>query len=194
MVYTTHAAVAALLGVTLTPGQQTLITATLEPAMQAYIDRFTGRSWGAASPVTAELHTVYGGVVYLKQRPVTTITAASYRYGFIGSTPTALVVGTSIELLDASRGQVLVSAPDDSQLSVSYTHAGALPADIGLAATMLVAAHMGDVLLADPDLRGVKSYAFGSGDIQMSFDTQASATQAAAALDILKLRRVFVFS
>lgn len=194
MPYTTHAKVSAFLGVTLTAGQQSLVTDALEPAVSAYIDRFTGRSWGGASPVTGEQHTVLGGVVYLKNRPVTAITAATVRTLSIGSEPSALAEG-SYDLVDAANGVLLVSATDGALLSVSYTHAATTaPADIQHAATMLVAAQLHDALLSDPSLRGVKQYAVGSGDLSITFDTQQSASYASGALDMLKLRRSFVFS
>ena len=195
MAYTAAATVAALLGVTLSAGQQTLVTGTLEPAMRAYIDRYTGRSWEVSSPVTGELHTVTGGVVYLKQRPVTAITAATVRSQHIGGEATALVADSTYELIDAANGVLLVSASDGSLLTVSYTHGGAaVPADIGLAASWLVAAHLSDALVDSVELKGVKQYSVGQGDLQITFDTQASAGQAQKALDILKLRRAFVFA
>lgn len=195
MAYTTYAAVAALLGVTLSADQQTLVTGTLEPAMRAYVDRYTGRSWGVASPVTGELHTAYGGVVYLSNRPVSAVTAASYRSQAIGSATTTLVDGSTYELADAANGVLRVSVPYGSLISVSYTHTAiTVPADIQHAATLLVAAQMGDALLSDPSLRGVKGYSVGQGDLTITFDTQASATQAGAALDMLRLRRSFVFA
>lgn len=194
-VYTTHTKVAALLGVTLTAGQQALVTDDLEPAIRAYVDRYTGRSWGVSSPVTGEAHTVYGGVVYLKNRPVAAISAATYRSLSIGSDPTTLVVDSTYELLDAANGVVLVAAPDGSLLTVSYTHnAATVPADIGLATAWLVAAQMSDVLLSAPELRGLKQYAAGQGDLSLTFDSEASSSQAQKGLDILKLRKVMVFA
>jgi hypothetical protein len=195
MAYTTHAKVAAYLGMTLSAGQQTLITNDLEPAMRLYIDRYTGRSWETSSPVTAELHTVYGGVVYLKQRPVTAITAASYRSQSIGSESTALTSGSTYELLDATNGTMLAYVPDGSLVSVSYTHSGtAVPADIAHAATLLVSANLYDALLSAPELRGLKQYSVGSGDLSLTFDTEQSKGYASSALDMLKLRRSFVFA
>lgn len=194
MAYTTHAKIAALLGVTLTAGQQALVTDDLEPAMRAYVDRYTGRSWGVSSPVTGEAHTVYGGVVYLKNKPVSAISAATYRSLSIGSDPTTLVVDSTYEVLDATNGVVLVAAPDESLVSITYTHGDALPADIGLATAWLVAAQMSDVLLSAPELRGVKTYQVGQGDLRIDFDSQAAASQAQKGLDILARRKVFVFA
>lgn len=190
MVYSTPDKVAAFLGLTLSLGQDDLVTDDLEPAVRAYIDQFTGRSWEVSSPVTAEQHTVSGGGVYLKHRPVSAISAASYRSPYIGASDTALVADSTYELLDGATGKLLVSAPDGSILSVSYTHTGtAVPADIAHAATLLVAAQLHDATLADPQFRGVKSYRVGNGDLQLDFDTQQAATYATDALASLKMRR-----
>lgn len=193
--YTTADKVAAFLGLTLSAGQESLITDDLEPAMSAYIDRYTGRSWGVSSPVSNELHTVYGRAVYLKNKPVVAITAVSYRSPAIGATGTALTSGDTYELLDATTGMLMVSAPLGSLLTVSYTHgATSVPADIAHAATLLVAAQLHDATLADPQFRGVKSYQVGQGDIRLDFDTEAAQGYASGALDMLKLRRSFVMA
>lgn len=195
MAYTTPAKVAALLGLTLTSGQQDLVTSDLEPAMRAYIDRYTGRSWGVTSPVSGEAHTVYGGVVYLNQKPVSAVSAVAYRSQYIGASAITLVAADTYELIDAARGRLLVSAPDGSLVTVSYTHgATAVPADIQHAATLLVAANLHDATLADPQLRGVKTYQAGQGDIRIDFQTETAAEYATSALEILKLRRSFVMA
>lgn len=195
MAYTTAAKVAALLGLTLSAGQQSLVTDDLEPAARAYVDRFTGRSWGATSPVSGEVHTVYSGVVYLNQKPVTAVTTVTYRSQYIGAAAVTLVAADTYELLDAATGRLLVSVPDGSLVTVSYTHsATAVPADIALAAAWLVAANLHDATLADPQFRGVKSYAVGQGDLRIDFSDATAAGYASSALDMLKLRRGMVFA
>ena len=51
--YTTADEIAAVLGVTFTPGQEAQATA-LAAAATLYIDRYTGRSWQGVSPIDGE--------------------------------------------------------------------------------------------------------------------------------------------
>lgn len=166
--YTSRLRVQSYLGRTLTADQLDQADALIAAA-EAWIDRRTHRSWLVASPVTDELHTVTGGVVYLQQRPVTSITSVTVRSLAVSATETSLVDGSDYELIDPTNGGLSLggSAYLDSLAKVSYVHTGpAVPEDIALATTMMVAAWL------QPTLDGVgsniKSYQVG-GELQVSF-------------------------
>lgn len=144
----------------------------LVPAVEAYIDRVTGRSWLDATPITDEPYPVYGPRLYLKRCPVLAITA------IVGAAwsgvPAVPLAPTSYSLIDAERGLVWLPAVYGYAV-VSYTHAGPpLPADLALAATQLCAHWLGsggggeDGLSAD-----IKAYSVGQELTVTRFDSAA---------------------
>lgn len=156
------------LGLTLTPQQYAQAT-QLVPAVEAYIDRCTGRAWLAPSPVTDELHVIRGPVIYLNNRPVTTLTSVTVALGWPDAfsswaSPTTLVADSQYLLVDPTRGEVwLTPSYHGYAARITYTHGGpALPADLALAATMLGAhwlqRHIDGASGVGP---GIKSYSVG---------------------------------
>jgi hypothetical protein len=150
-----------------------------------WIDVQTGRAWLVASPITDELHNMYSRIVYLKNRPVISITSVTSRLLLVGAQDTVLTEGDEYELIDGPNGVLLVSAfagasattffpsdhiPRGSLLKVSYTTSVPAPGDIQRAATLLVAHWMLPRL--NGDTREVTSYSVGSsGDtFNVTFD------------------------
>lgn len=166
--YTDAAKIAAYLGKTLTSAQQTQ-AGVLADAATAWIERYLGRSWQTASPITNELHSIIGDRVYLTHRPVVAVSAVKTRGSYEGAAETTLTSG-QYELLDAENGVLLIEgwSSGDGLALVSYTHTmTTVPADVGLAATMLAAAWLGGSLA--PGTAGAESIAVGQGDIQLKF-------------------------
>jgi hypothetical protein len=102
--YTDATKIAAYLGVTLTGPQQTQAGITAQAASD-WIDQFKGRTWQAASPVSGEIQTVIGDMVWLNNRPVVAVTSVETRQPSIGAAWTALAAG-QYELVDAAAGQL----------------------------------------------------------------------------------------
>jgi hypothetical protein len=166
--YTSRERVARYLGRTLTTEQMDQADALIASA-EAWIDRRTHRAWLVASPIVDELHQLDGAVLYLKQRPVTSVSSVKVRSASVGATETALVAGTDYELLDPVNG--VLSLGSSTYLGylakVSYVHSGPpVPEDIALAATMLVATFLQPAL--DGVGANVQSYRVG-GELQVTF-------------------------
>ncbi len=170
MAYTDATAIAGYLGVTLTSPQQTQ-AGVLAAAATAWIDRYTGRSWQASSPITDELHELVGDTVYLNARPVTAVTSVKTRERFADASTTTLDA-SQWELLDATNGVLLILgwAGVGRLALVTYTHtatSAAVPDDVELAATMIAAAWLGQALR--PNTQGVEQVSVGQNDISVKF-------------------------
>lgn len=167
--YTTKELVAAELGVTLTSAQNTQCDGLIAEA-EDWIDQESGRVWISASPITAEVVTVpTDGVVYLRNRPVTAISAVTVRPPLINSTVTTLVDDSTFELMQAAEGILVISSAYAGYLAtISYTHtnnAGALPGSIQRAATLLVAHWMEPRL--HPERSGLDSLSINAGELSL---------------------------
>lgn len=168
MAYTDATAIAAYLGVTLTSPQQTQ-AGVVADAATAWIERYTGKSWQIASPVTDELHQLVGDRVYLNRRPVTAVSAVKTRQDYAGSDPTTLDSG-SYELLDADNGVLLILgwARDGVLALVTYTHSMSEPPDdVALAATMIAASWLAPTLA--PQTNGLDQISVGQNDVVVRF-------------------------
>lgn len=191
MAYTDATAIAGYLGLTLTSPQQTQAT-TLAAAATAWIDRYTGRSWQASSPITDELHELVGDTVYLTNRPVTAVTSVKTRERYADAGTTTLDA-SQYELLDATNGVLLILgwAGAGRLALVTYTHSvSAAPDDVELAATMIAAAWLSQALR--PSTEGVEQISVGQNDISVKFAATRGDVPMAA-LSILKAyRRVVI--
>ncbi len=191
MAYTDATAIAGYLGLTLTSPQQTQAT-TLAAAATAWIDRYTGRSWQASSPVADELHELVGDTVYLTNRPVTAVTSVKTRERYADAGTTTLDA-SQYELLDATNGVLLILgwAGAGRLALVTYTHSvSAAPDDVELAATMIAAAWLSQALR--PSTEGVEQISVGQNDISVKFAATRGDVPMAA-LSILKAyRRVVI--
>lgn len=173
-------------------------------AAENWIDKRTSRGWLGTS-VTSEPHTLSGefALIWLRQAPVVAVTAVTARTLWTGSQVQALPT-TAYELMDPQRGKVLISSGYyHSQLAVSYTTSAPVPADIQLAATLLVAAWARPMIVGplssssggsmDPSMMiasGIKSYAIGQ-DLSVTFQDSGSgspgAMTLAAPVEVLRL-------
>lgn len=191
MAYTDASTIAGYLGVTLTSDQQTQ-AGVLAGAATAWIDRYTGRSWQASSPITDELHELVGDTVYLTNRPVTAVTSVKTRERFADAGTTTLDA-SQYELLDATNGVLLILgwAGAGRLALVTYTHSvSAAPDDVELAATMIAAAWLGQTLR--PNTQGVESVSVGQGDIQVKFSASRGDAPPEALAILRAYRRVVI--
>lgn len=187
-----------------------LMLDTLLEAAENWIDRRTSRAW-LGSTVTGEPHTLTGDqpLIWLRQAPVTALITVTARSLWAGSVVSPLP-SSAYELMDPARGKVLVSSSYYySQLAVSYTTSAPVPADIQLAATLLVASWarpmIGNAAASGSrpnplvlQSQGIKSYSIGQ-DLSVIFQDNggtASATMAAP-IEVLRLvdqYRTFAFA
>jgi hypothetical protein len=198
--YTDADAIEAYLGAAFTP-EQTTAAGEVAAAVTIQIDRYTGRSWQGVSPVTGELHRLIppmpGGaypatVAFLAHAPVLAVTAVSVRSGSPNGTETAVAAG-DYELMDPASGVVALAIWsqdwwDDAWAVVDYTYPDEVPADIGLAATMIASAEMARqlaiqqasaaVLAKPPNTMGLKSLSVGQNDVAVTFDDQNAGANA----------------
>ena len=191
MAYTDATAIAGYLGLTLTSPQQTQAT-TLAAAATAWIDRYTGRSWQASSPVADELHELVGDTVYLTNRPVTAVTSVKTRERFADAGTTTLDA-SQYELLDATNGVLLIMgwAGAGRLALVTYTHSvSAAPDDVELAATMIAAAWLSQALR--PSTEGVEQISVGQNDISVKFAATRGDVPMAALSILNAYRRVVI--
>ena len=200
-VYTDAAAISAYLGVTFTP-EQAQQADTVAAAVTTFIDRYTGRSWQAASPVPNELTNVVPsnasypaayGILYLAHRPVSGVLAVRLRTAQPGATETTLLPD-QVDVVDAANGVVTISGGwgypyPDLLAFVDYEFGDGVPADISLAATMIAAGEMGRQLAiqassafaeAYPEAAGLKSVSVGQNDVNLSFTTTSAASSGGA--------------
>lgn len=186
--YTDVAAIEGYLGVELT-SEQAIEAMARSEAVTAWIDQECGRSWQGDSPVTAEPHTVEGGLVYLDHPPVTAITAVTVRPKAVAGTVTTLTASTEYELLDPAAGILLLSASSylGYLAKVSYTHSAVVPPDIVLAATILAAAWLGAGIGSAPNVESVSV-----DDVRVQYGEGAVPGEVAEIL--AAHRRAFVFA
>ncbi len=167
--YTDATKIAAYLGRTLTADQQTQATAMAEAAT-LWIERYTGKSWQAATPITNELHIILGDRVYLTHRPVVAVSAVKLRQMYADADETTLTSG-QYELVDPENGLLLVqgwSTWNGTYALVSYTHTmTSVPADVALAATMIAASWMSGSLA--PTTNGLSEISVGQNDVNVKF-------------------------
>jgi hypothetical protein len=175
MPYTDAAAISAYLGRTFTADEEAQAT-VCATAASGLIDRYTGQTWVGTS-IVAEQHTVFGPYVYLDRTPMTAISAVTARSLDIGAVPTTLAAGSDYELLDTSRGLLRVGVADRSLVAVSYTAPGTVPAEVGLAATML-AAHLLAKGPSDDGAFGLKAVRMGTFEVQYQNDPAPGAGSA----------------
>lgn len=189
--YATTTTVAAYLGATFTAGQITEAGLLIQAA-EEWIDARMGQAWLVASPTT-EIHTVPAdGMLRLYNRPVTAITSVAVRAPTIGATSTALVAGTSYELLDAATGLLAVSLYQGYRASVVYTHTLAVPERIALATKLLVAYWMEPILSGEQ--RDIKGIQFGQ-DLKIDYATVAQERGVPPrVLELLNVGRRLVFA
>lgn len=174
-------------------------------AAEAWIDKYTGQTWGITS-VVAEQQTFDGcstashhgynfnpilwaprngwgdPIVYLRTYPVAAVSAVRARYLNL-SAVTYTLATADYELVDAAHGQLLVSTNWIGQrLSIDYTVTVPVPADITLAATLLVAAWVQPMITetSAQALSGIKSYSIGQ-DLSVTFQDTASQSKTMAA-------------
>lgn len=159
--YTTNAAVASFLGLTLTSAQQSEAD-TLIAAATAYIDRETRRGWQVPA-ITGEQYRLISSTVYLRSHPVTSIQQVRTRTTAVGDTFYTAVPGVDYELFDPNLGMLRFSSGysgPSSYAFVDYTPAlGTVPADIALCATLIVANNLTSAIL--PDNFGLSKVQFG---------------------------------
>lgn len=168
--YTTAAAIAAHLGVTLTPEQEAQAGVAAE-AVTAWIDHRCGRSWQDADGGTAdEQHAVTGGLIWLTNRPALAISAVEARTRGSGS-PWAALDSDAWFLADASAGRLeLPGRCDGEDVRVSYTHGVTeVPPDLAFAATVLASDLMTTAL--HPESHGVSQLSVGQNDINIRYAT-----------------------
>jgi hypothetical protein len=191
MAYTDATAIAGYLGLTLTSPQQTQ-AGTLAAAATAWIDRYTGRSWQQASPVTDELQEIVGDAVWLDNRPVTAVSSVKTRQQFADAGSTTLDA-SQWELIDAANGKLLIQGFSDADLLavVSYTHAASsAPDDVELAATMIAAAWLSQALR--PSTEGLDSISVGQNDVSVKFSANRGDVPPAALSILNGYRRVVI--
>lgn len=116
-------------------------------AAEQWIDGYTGRAWLTGSPVVGERHAIEQAKVWLKQKPITAVSAV--RMGGLFETATLLTVTTDY-VVDAARGLITfrTQTRSDAQASVDYTVAQTVPADVTEAAGLIVAGWLGSASLA----------------------------------------------
>lgn len=186
MSLTTVETVAAFLGLTFTPAQAEQAAALL-PAADAAIAAYTDRAW-LSPPLAGEAYTAEGPLLVLRQRPVASVEGVAAAWG--NAPPRSLAVGTQYTVRDLGRGLVLLSPwwtgrPNDrayATLQVDYTPASTVPADVALAATLLVAAWL------QPSLEAAGSGAAPGpvvrtqvGDVSVQYASSAPAAATAGA-------------
>jgi hypothetical protein len=166
--YSSADQVAAYLGQTLTPAQQTQAVIWLDAA-EAVVDGIAHTSW-LTGAVVAEQYSLNnrGTRLYLRQTPVTSVQGITVRSFLVGDTGQVLTAGVDYELLDPTAGLVLLSnvyqsnayfqsygdyggavgyvgpvpagGPGYGQLAlVSYTPLQAIPPSVALATAQIVA-------------------------------------------------------
>ena len=192
MAYTDANAIAGYLGLTLTSGQQTQ-AGVLADAATAWIDRHTGRSWQASSPVTDEQHDLIGDTVYLTNLPVASVTTVKTRERYADA-PTTTLDASQWELLDATNGVLLILgwAGVGRLALVTYTHTApaTLPDDVELAATMIAGAWLSQALR--PSTEGLEQISVGQNDVSVKFAASRGDVPPAALSILNGYRRVVI--
>ncbi len=176
MAYTTPGAIGAWMGRVLT-AEEYAYALTAADSATAFINGALARSWPGAGTITGELYPLLGSLLYLKHRPVTSITSITSRAPYVTSTARTLISGTDYRLLDAAQGIVLLQGcwQDGYQAAVTYIHTEAVPADVAEVARQLAAGILR--LRFEPDRAGIKSYSLWSRDLEVQFADDAASPQ-----------------
>jgi hypothetical protein len=142
--YTTATKVALLLGTdgyaTLSDNQADRMAGGLIEAAENWIDAYTGRAWLTGGTVVGERHPIENGRVWLKQRPITAVSAV--RIGGLFDSASLLTVTTDY-IVEAARGLIVFRGYSRSEVSVDYTVPQTVPADVSEAAGLIVAGWLG---------------------------------------------------
>lgn len=150
---TSAAAVEGYLGVAFDESQVEQATALL-PAADAAIQRYTDRAW-LSPAIAGEVYTADGPILLLRQRPI--VSVERVQAGWYMAPLVLLTAGSQYAIRDAGRGMLLLSPwwasrPNDRSYATivcDYTPLATVPADVALAATMLVAAWLQPALTGD---------------------------------------------
>lgn len=196
MGYTTYQAVETYMGITFNNSQRAQATGAIEAA-SVWIDRYTGRSWAAASAVTDEICSLLpqqtGGLrAYTKYRPITSISAVKTRAIYADATISTLAT-TEWELFDGSAGLVLINGwvATNSVALISYTHtATTAPLDVQTACQMITAAWMAPSI--HPDSVGVHQISVGQNDLSVTYAADAHQVPPEALEILNQYRRVVI--
>lgn len=165
--------VALMLGVTLT-GDQEFAAALALDAATALIDQALGQSWLTAGTVTGEFYSWVGDRLYLRHRPVTSITSLVRTGPSVTNADQTLVANTDYKLWDAQQGLVLLTygwGPGYA-IRATYVHTESVPADIVQLATLIAAGMVRQTV--NPDMAGVKRYTLWGGDLSVEFTDDAA--------------------
>lgn len=183
MSLTTAAAVESYLGIAFDSDQLAAATLLL-PAADAAIARYTERAWGSA-PITGETYTADGPLLLLRQRPIVSVERVAA--GWYMASLVTLTAGSQYAIRDAGRGLLLLSPwwasrPNDrpyATIVCDYTPLATVPADVALAATMLVAAWLQPALAGDGnDVAPGAVVRTKSGDVEEQYSVSAAPTAA----------------
>jgi hypothetical protein len=184
-----------------------------DAAVQAYC----GRQW-LSGAITNEVYTPDGPLLYLRQRPISSVESIVGHRAYQATT-TTLVAGTDYAVQDLARGLVtlrgigqwqsggssstygrglLPTHPREpwtlpySYLTVSYTPAAPVPADVSLAAALLVGTWLQTTTQGiTPD---IKTYSVGQELTVTRFDPSASALPPPVATLLAPYRAGLVFA
>lgn len=144
--YSSPAAVAALLGLTLTPAQE-VVTAGLLATAEETVDFATGRAW-LTGAVADEVYSPTGRHLYLVQRPLTSVESVKRRWEW--DTTSHTLTPTTDYTADLPRGIIwfrdACTWGPDAQYLVSYTPGATVPASIAQATARLAGDAIGPLL------------------------------------------------
>lgn len=162
--YCTSTNVADWLGATFTAAQYAHCETLIEQA-EIFIDEETGRGWLVDTQTDEAIyHPRY--LVYLKYAPVDSITTITGRTG-IGEDEETLTADDDYEVRDLTTGLIYLVSPDSyDRILVDYTPTDAVPADITMACTEIVANWMQPHLT--PGMFGVDSYSLPDLTVKFS--------------------------
>lgn len=175
------AKLAVLLNVALTANQTARLSGGLIEAAEQWIDAYTGRAWLTGSPVVGERHPIESGHVWLKQRPITAVSAV--RLGGLFDSATLLTVTTDY-VVDAARGLITFRGLSRSEVAVDYTVPQTVPADVSEAAGLIVAGWLSGTAGTVDSNSGIKSWAVDGERLEYR-DAAALGAIPAAAVNLL---------
>lgn len=173
----THAGyVATYLGRVLTPQENLAVVDLVEP-VEAWIDGRARRAWLTGS-VAGEVHYEPGPNLYLRSTPVASVTSVAARGGMADASDTTLTAGEDYEVRSLAGGHLYLPILDPAatkllpgygaydRITVAYVPDTGLPADIRLAATMLVCHYLRPV--SEGLMPGIKRYSVG-GELTVEY-------------------------
>lgn len=195
MGYVTYQQLQTYTGLVFSQAQQAAATGLIDAA-STWIDRYTGRTWQAASPVTDEpcalMLQAVGLRCYVKYRPVTSVTSVKLRSLLPDASVTTLSA-SSWELWDAAQGLILLDGTSTANLValVTYAHtATTAPADVQLACSQIAGAWLTASL--QPEALGVASLAVGQNDLSVTYRTDGHDVPPEARRILDQYRRVVI--